>query len=78
MFLTLSVYCVCCLLATAASLALPIETTGRFLPETSHLTTAPETSLAQATALTDYGSHDQKELQEVKKELQTSNEEVKK
>ncbi|XP_067106582.1 synaptic vesicle 2-related protein-like [Osmerus mordax] len=70
-FLTLSVYCACCLLATAASLALPIETTGRVLQESSHLTTAPETSHAQPTALADYGSHDQEELQ-------TRNEEVKK
>uniref|UniRef100_A0AAR2J1A5 Synaptic vesicle 2-related protein n=1 Tax=Pygocentrus nattereri TaxID=42514 RepID=A0AAR2J1A5_PYGNA len=34
--LTLSVYCCCCLLAAVASCALPIETTGRGLQESSH------------------------------------------
>ena len=33
--LTLSVYCCCCLLAAVASCALPIETTGRGLQESS-------------------------------------------
>lgn len=36
--LTLSVYFCCCLLASAASMALPIETTGQSLQETSPLT----------------------------------------
>lgn len=35
-YLTLSVYCCCCLLAAVASCALPIETTGRGLQESSH------------------------------------------
>uniref|UniRef100_A0A8C2ADE2 Synaptic vesicle 2-related protein n=1 Tax=Cyprinus carpio TaxID=7962 RepID=A0A8C2ADE2_CYPCA len=35
-YLTLSVYCCCCLLAAIASCALPIETTGRGLQESSH------------------------------------------
>ncbi|KAJ8286067.1 hypothetical protein GJAV_G00034190 [Gymnothorax javanicus] len=35
-YLTLSVYCCCCLLAAFASCALPIETTGRGLQESSH------------------------------------------
>uniref|UniRef100_A0A8C9UYH7 Synaptic vesicle 2-related protein n=1 Tax=Scleropages formosus TaxID=113540 RepID=A0A8C9UYH7_SCLFO len=35
-YLTLSVYCCCCLLAAMASCALPIETTGRGLQESSH------------------------------------------
>ncbi|XP_046872798.1 synaptic vesicle 2-related protein [Hypomesus transpacificus] len=36
LYLTLSVYCICCLLAAFASCALPIETTGRGLQESSH------------------------------------------
>uniref|UniRef100_A0A3P8VIE7 Synaptic vesicle 2-related protein n=1 Tax=Cynoglossus semilaevis TaxID=244447 RepID=A0A3P8VIE7_CYNSE len=36
-YLALSVYCCCCLLAAIASCALPIETTGRGLQESSHL-----------------------------------------
>lgn len=35
-YLALSVYCCCCLLAAVASCALPIETTGRGLQESSH------------------------------------------
>ncbi|KAF7661954.1 hypothetical protein LDENG_00248590 [Lucifuga dentata] len=35
-YLALSVYCCCCLLAAIASCALPIETTGRGLQESSH------------------------------------------
>eukprot|EP00064_Thunnus_orientalis_P012028 superscaffoldBa00001798_g12061 len=35
-YLALSVYCCCCLLAAIASCALPIETTGRALQESSH------------------------------------------
>ncbi|KAG2471405.1 SVOP protein, partial [Polypterus senegalus] len=35
-YLTLSVYCCCCVLAAIASCALPIETTGRGLQESSH------------------------------------------
>uniref|UniRef100_A0A8C7VK39 Synaptic vesicle 2-related protein n=1 Tax=Oncorhynchus mykiss TaxID=8022 RepID=A0A8C7VK39_ONCMY len=35
-YLTLSVYSICCLLAAIASCALPIETTGRGLQESSH------------------------------------------
>lgn len=35
-YLTLSVYCCCCLLSAVASCALPIETTGRGLQESSH------------------------------------------
>ena len=34
-YLALSVYCCCCLLAAIASCALPIETTGRGLQESS-------------------------------------------
>lgn len=34
-YLALSVYCCCCLLAAFASCALPIETTGRGLQESS-------------------------------------------
>ncbi|XP_068167927.1 synaptic vesicle 2-related protein [Antennarius striatus] len=36
MYLALSVYCCCCLFAAIASCALPIETTGRGLQESSH------------------------------------------
>ncbi|KAI9545123.1 hypothetical protein NQZ68_039119 [Dissostichus eleginoides] len=35
-YLALSVYCCCCLLAAIASCALPIETTGRGLQESTH------------------------------------------
>uniref|UniRef100_A0A8C8GX83 Synaptic vesicle 2-related protein n=1 Tax=Oncorhynchus tshawytscha TaxID=74940 RepID=A0A8C8GX83_ONCTS len=35
-YLTLSVYSICCMLAAIASCALPIETTGRGLQESSH------------------------------------------
>ncbi|XP_015240506.1 synaptic vesicle 2-related protein [Cyprinodon tularosa] len=35
-YLALSVYCCCCLFAAVASCALPIETTGRGLQESSH------------------------------------------
>ncbi|AWP07085.1 Sugar tr domain containing protein [Scophthalmus maximus] len=35
-YLALSVYCCCCLLAAIASCALPIETTGRGMQESSH------------------------------------------
>ncbi|XP_034026161.1 synaptic vesicle 2-related protein [Thalassophryne amazonica] len=35
-YLAFSVYCCCCLLAAVASCALPIETTGRGLQESSH------------------------------------------
>lgn len=35
-YLALSVYCCCCLLAAIASCALPIETTGQALQESSH------------------------------------------
>ncbi|XP_030593349.1 synaptic vesicle 2-related protein [Archocentrus centrarchus] len=35
-YLALSVYCCCCLFAAVASCALPIETTGRSLQESSH------------------------------------------
>lgn len=35
-YLAFSVYCCCCLLAAIASCALPIETTGRGLQESSH------------------------------------------
>ncbi|XP_015221729.1 synaptic vesicle 2-related protein isoform X1 [Lepisosteus oculatus] len=35
-YLTLSVYCSCCILAAIASCLLPIETTGRGLQESSH------------------------------------------
>ena len=36
LYLTLSVYSITCLLAAFASCALPIETTGRGLQESSH------------------------------------------
>lgn len=59
--LTLSVYCVCCLLAAGASLALPIETTGRGLPESSQITAGQEKTSHQnpgstPTSNSSYGS----------------------
>uniref|UniRef100_A0AAY4B8F1 Major facilitator superfamily (MFS) profile domain-containing protein n=1 Tax=Denticeps clupeoides TaxID=299321 RepID=A0AAY4B8F1_9TELE len=41
-YLTLSVYCACSLLGAVASMALPIETAGRALQESSHATTGQE------------------------------------
>ncbi|KAL0965642.1 hypothetical protein UPYG_G00283870 [Umbra pygmaea] len=41
-YLTLSVYCICCLLATGASMLLPIETTGLGLQESCQITAGQE------------------------------------
>ncbi|KAM9517129.1 synaptic vesicle 2-related protein-like isoform 1-T1 [Salvelinus alpinus] len=41
-YLTLSVYCILCLLATGASMLLPIETTGLGLQESSRITAGQE------------------------------------
>ena len=54
-YLTLSVYCGCCLLAGAASLILPVETLGRNLQESSFEQEAGGQTTTATTSQT-YGS----------------------
>ncbi|XP_056146412.1 synaptic vesicle 2-related protein-like [Lampris incognitus] len=65
-YATLAVYCGCGVLAAMASMGLPIETTGRSLQESSHITTEQETNGTNQqpngpapTAYASYGSSEQ-------------------